>query len=119
MKRQWLTAVLVAATASGVAFAQEAKKEGKKGGMAKSVNVRMHAQNKSGESGTAKLTPQGAEMMRSRREMRVRRAAEALAHLPEAQRERTLQAIRALLEASQATAPAPPHEDPISIRLEQ
>src|SRR2546430_5342579 len=59
MKRQWLTAVLVAATASGVAFAQEAKKEGKKG-TAKSVNVRMHAQNKSGEAGSAKLTPEGA-----------------------------------------------------------
>ena len=66
MKPQLLTAILVAATATGLAFAQEAKKEGKKGdkGMAKSVNVRIHAQNKSGESGSAKLTPQGADKTR-------------------------------------------------------
>ena len=60
MKRHWLTATLVAAVATGVAFAQESKKEGKKGS-AKAVTVRMHAQNKSGESGTAKLTPMGAD----------------------------------------------------------
>ena len=64
MKRQLLVSVLALATASGVALAQEAKKEGKKGGSAKSVNVRMHAQNKSGESGSAKLTPQGADKTR-------------------------------------------------------
>jgi len=64
MKRQLLASVIVLATATGIAFAQEAKKEGKKGGMAKSVNVRLHAQNKSGESGTAKLTPQGADKTR-------------------------------------------------------
>jgi hypothetical protein len=66
MKPQLLTAILVAATATGLAFAQDAKKEGKKGekGMAKSVNVRIHAQNKSGESGTAKLTPEGADKTR-------------------------------------------------------
>jgi len=63
MKRYWLTATLVAAVATGVAFAQETKKEGKKGS-AKAVTVRMHAQNKSGESGTAKLTPQGADKTR-------------------------------------------------------
>jgi len=63
MKRHWLTATLVAAVATGVAFAQETKKEGKKGS-AKAVTVRMHAQNKSGESGTAKLTPQGADKTR-------------------------------------------------------
>jgi len=62
MKPQLLTAILVAATATGVAFAQDAKKEGKKG--AKSVNVRIHAQNKSGESGSAKLTPEGADKTR-------------------------------------------------------
>ena len=63
MKPQLLTAILVAATATGLAFAQDAKKEGKKGS-AKSVNVRIHAQNKSGESGTAKLTPEGADKTR-------------------------------------------------------
>ena len=63
MKRYWLTATLVAAVATGVAFAQETKKkDGKKG--EKAVTVRMHAQNKSGESGTAKLTPQGADKTR-------------------------------------------------------
>src|ERR687884_496890 len=63
MKRYWLTATLVAAVATGVAFAQETKKkDGKKG--EKAVNVRMHAQNKSGESGSAKLTPQGADKTR-------------------------------------------------------
>jgi Cu/Zn superoxide dismutase len=64
MKRQLLVSVLALATATGVALAQDAKKQGKKGGSAKSVNVRMHAQNKSGESGTAKLTPQGADKTR-------------------------------------------------------
>jgi Cu/Zn superoxide dismutase len=64
MKRQVLTALLVAATASGVAFAQGAKKEGKKGGGAKAVTVRMHAQNKSGETGTARLTPVGDDKTR-------------------------------------------------------
>jgi len=63
MKPQLLTAILVAATATGLAFAQDAKKEGKKGS-AKSVNVRIHAQNKSGESGSAKLTPEGADKTR-------------------------------------------------------
>jgi hypothetical protein len=65
MKQKLLTVILVAAAATGVAFAQDAKKEGKKGGgMAKSVNVRIHAQNKSGESGSAKLTPEGADKTR-------------------------------------------------------
>jgi hypothetical protein len=65
MSRRVLTVVLVAAAATGVAFAQDAKKEGKMGGgMAKSVNVRIHAQNKSGESGSAKLTPEGADKTR-------------------------------------------------------
>jgi len=61
MKRQLLACALALATATGVALAQEAKKDGKK---AKSVNVRIHAQNKSGESGTAKLTPEGADKTR-------------------------------------------------------
>jgi hypothetical protein len=60
MKAPLLVASIVVAVASGVAFAQDAKKEGKKkGGAAKSMTVRMGAQNKSGESGTAKLTPAG------------------------------------------------------------
>jgi len=64
MKTQWITGILVLATATGVAFAQESKKGSKKGGMAKSVNVSMHAQNKSGETGTAKLTPEGPDKTR-------------------------------------------------------
>ena len=63
MKRQLLVSILALATATGVALAQDAKKEGKKGS-AKSVNVRMHAQNKSGETGSAKLTPEGADKTR-------------------------------------------------------
>ena len=63
MKPQLLVSVLALATATGVALAQDAKKEGKKGS-AKIVNVRMHAQNKSGESGSAKLTPEGADKTR-------------------------------------------------------
>ena len=43
-----LLAVLVAGLFAGTAFAQQ-----------KSVSVPIHAQNKSGESGTAKLTPEG------------------------------------------------------------
>jgi len=62
MKLQLLTGIVVLATAAGVAFAQDAKKEGKKGG--KSVNVRMQAQNASGETGSAKLTAEGADKTR-------------------------------------------------------
>ena len=62
MKLQLLTGIVVLATAAGVAFAQDAKKEGKKGG--KSVNVRMQAQNDSGETGSAKLTAEGADKTR-------------------------------------------------------
>ena len=58
MKRQLLACALALATATGVALAQDAKKDGKK---AKSVSVSMKAQNKSGESGSAKLTPVGAD----------------------------------------------------------
>ena len=58
MKLHLLASVIALATASGVALAQDAKKDGKK---AKSVSVSMHARNKSGESGTAKLTPEGAD----------------------------------------------------------
>jgi len=54
-----LPAILIAGIAvGGVAVAQQKdKKEGSK--MGKSVNVSMHAQNKSGESGRARLTPEG------------------------------------------------------------
>jgi Cu/Zn superoxide dismutase len=64
MKQQWVTGILVLATATGVAFAQESKKMDGKKGAAKSLNVRMHAQNKSGEAGSAKLTAQGADKTR-------------------------------------------------------
>ena len=64
MKTQWITGILVLATATGVALAQDSKKSGKKGGTGKSMNVSMHAQNKSGETGSAKLTPEGADKTR-------------------------------------------------------
>ncbi len=60
----YLPALLAAGLAvSGAAVAQQ-KKDGVKkdsGKMAKSINVAMHAQNKSGESGRARLTPEGAD----------------------------------------------------------
>jgi len=65
------------------------------------------------------LTPQGAEMMRSRRDLRVCRAAEALEHLDPAERESVLRALQTLLEASRATAVPIPREDPVCARLEQ
>ena len=65
MNRQVLTVILVAAAATGVAFAQDTKKSGgKMKDGAKSVNVRIHEQNKSGESGSAKLTPEGSDKTR-------------------------------------------------------
>ena len=56
-----LTAALVAGLAfGGLAFAQDkAKTEKKKSDGAKSVSVKLSQQNKSKESGTAKLTPEG------------------------------------------------------------
>ena len=54
-----LVAVLALATASGVAFAQDAKKKDGKKSSGKPVTVRMMEQNGSKESGTAKLTPMG------------------------------------------------------------
>ena len=57
-----LPAVLIAGIAAGgVAFAQQKDAPKKKDKMAKSVSVRMGAQNKSGESGSARLTPDGAD----------------------------------------------------------
>jgi hypothetical protein len=62
MQFRWWTLLVVLATASSVAFAQDAKKkDGKKAG---AVTVRMAAQNKSGESGTARLTPVGDDKTR-------------------------------------------------------
>ena len=65
MNRKLWIGLVALATATGVAFAQDkdaAKKSGaKKGGGAKTVNVRMAAQNKSKESGTAKLTAMGED----------------------------------------------------------
>ncbi len=66
-----------------------------------------------------RLTKDGAEMMRSRRDARVRRASEALARLSSEQRDALLENIRALLQAAEATAPAPPSDDPVGIRVEQ
>jgi DNA-binding MarR family transcriptional regulator len=65
------------------------------------------------------LTPHGVEIMRSRREQRVRRSADALAQLPPAAREAVLAALQALVEASRATAQEVPHEGPADTRLEQ
>ncbi|HZO04223.1 MAG TPA: CHRD domain-containing protein [Burkholderiales bacterium] len=58
-----LTAVLVSSLAmSGLALAQDKDKAPKKkSDAAKSVTVRLSEQNKSGESGTAKLTAAGAD----------------------------------------------------------
>src|ERR1043166_3829680 len=66
-----------------------------------------------------RLTTTGAEIMRSRRETRVRRAAEPLAGVPEATREEALRVIQALLDASIAATPRIPNEDAHNARLEQ
>jgi Cu/Zn superoxide dismutase len=54
-----LLSVLIAGLFAGVAFAQSGDKMDKKSGKAKSVSVRIGAQHKSGEHGSAKLTPMG------------------------------------------------------------
>ena len=65
------------------------------------------------------LTNYGAELMRSRREMRIRRAAAALkALMPEA-RETTLAALQGLLEAANNSAPVVRREESLTNRLEQ
>jgi len=66
MKAKLWTALVAAIALAGAAYAQDkdkAKTGGKKGG-AQTVNVRMAAQNKSGETGTAKLTAVGADKTR-------------------------------------------------------
>jgi DNA-binding MarR family transcriptional regulator len=65
------------------------------------------------------LTTLGAELMRARHETRVRRTAEALDQLTMGQRSDVIQAVRLLLEASEITAPNPPLEDPVGIRIQQ
>lgn len=64
MNRHWWSAVAVAMAMTGVAFAQDKSegKKSKKGG--ESMTVRMHAQNKSKETGTARLTAEGADKTR-------------------------------------------------------
>jgi DNA-binding MarR family transcriptional regulator len=66
-----------------------------------------------------RLTTTGAEIMRSRQETRVRRAAETLAGVPEATRKEAVRIIQALLDASIATTPKFPDKDTLSARLEQ
>jgi hypothetical protein len=58
-----LPAILIAGLAAGsLAMGQDKQKSKKDGGkMGKSVNVSMHAQNKSGESGRARLTAEGSD----------------------------------------------------------
>ena len=64
MRLHWLLVAAAFATTSSVALAQDKKESKKDGKGAKSVTVKMGAQNKSGESGTARLTPQGADKTR-------------------------------------------------------
>jgi len=64
MKQKWLVGMVIAAAATGVALAQEAKKGDSKKSQGKSVSVKMNPQNKSGESGTARLTAEGADKTR-------------------------------------------------------
>ena len=60
MKLPLIAALVTGLAMGGLAFAQDKPKaEKKKSGGAKSVNVKLGTQNKSGESGTAKLTPMG------------------------------------------------------------
>jgi DNA-binding MarR family transcriptional regulator len=61
------------------------------------------------------LTVHGTEVMCSRRETRVQRAAAALKHLPPAARVEVLQALNVLLDASLAAAPRVAEEEPIGV----
>ena len=65
------------------------------------------------------LSAHGCAMMKSRREVRTRRAALVLEHLPAEQRAVVLNAVHALLAAADAATPTMRHEDPIGIRQEQ
>ena len=59
MKYRLAAVLLSGIIAAGVAFAQDKPKAEKKKAAAKGVTVRLQEQNKSGESGTARLTPAG------------------------------------------------------------
>ena len=61
MKLPLVTVLVAGIACSGLAFAQQdtKAKSAKKGTAAKAVTVRLREQNKSKESGTARLTPQG------------------------------------------------------------
>src|SRR5438128_6688935 len=65
------------------------------------------------------LTLHGAEVMRSRRERRVRGAAAALEQLPPAARAEVLHALHVLLDASLAIAPRVTEEEPVGVGLGQ
>jgi DNA-binding MarR family transcriptional regulator len=65
------------------------------------------------------LAPHGMEMMRTRRELRVKRTQNALAQLSPDQRQMTLKVMRAMLEASHSVVPDLPHGDPVGVRQEQ
>jgi DNA-binding MarR family transcriptional regulator len=64
------------------------------------------------------LTVHGAEVMRSRRETRVRRAAAALEQLPPSARAEVLQALHVLLDAGLAAPPPLSENEPIGIEPE-
>jgi hypothetical protein len=64
MNRKVWICLLALATASGMAFGQDSGKKGAKKGGAKTVRVHMAAQNKSKETGTAKLTAVGSDKTR-------------------------------------------------------
>jgi hypothetical protein len=64
MKVLWLMVAVLFTAASGVALAQDKKESKKQSKGGKSMTVKMAAQNKSGETGTAKLTAEGADKTR-------------------------------------------------------
>lgn len=66
-----------------------------------------------------RLTAHGDEVMRSRRETRVRGAAAALEKLPLAARAEVLHAFHVLLDASLAVVPKVSDEEPIGVGLAQ
>jgi DNA-binding MarR family transcriptional regulator len=65
------------------------------------------------------LSTHGLEIMRQRRETRIRRVREALEQMPPEHRNALHNYVRELLDAVIATAPEIAHADPIGIRQEQ